>query len=111
MRRPGIVGSIAAVSAAVLVVAPVASAAELTRTRARAAAVVTARQLCRATGWCVRSHVEPARKCARRSPITVACDIRFYTAGGASSSGLVSVRRGAGGKLEVGVAVPEEPAR
>jgi hypothetical protein len=41
----------------------------------------------------------------------VACDIRFLAAGGAASSGLVSVRRGEGGKIEVGVAVPEEPAR
>jgi len=111
MRRLGIVGSVAVVSAAAVVVAPAASAATgLTRTRARAAAVVTARQLCQATTWCTRSQVEPARACERRSAMTVACDIRFSTPGGASASGLVSVRRGVGGKLEVGVAVPEEPA-
>ena len=111
MRRRRIVGSVAAMAAAAVLVVPVAGAADaLTRTRARAAAVTTARQLCDAVMWCLRSRVEPARACARRSAATVACDIRFTAAGGRSSSGLVVVHRAAGGKLQVGVAVPEEPA-
>ena len=111
MTRPRIVGFVAAMSAAGVLVAPVAAdAAGLTRTRARAAAVVTARQLCEAVAWCVRSRVEPARACARRSASTVACDISFRAASGRSAAGLTVVRRAAGGKLEIGVAVPEEPA-
>jgi len=111
MTRPGIVGLVAAMSAAAVLVAPVAAdATGLTRTHARAAAVTTARQLCQMATWCVRSRVEPARACARRSANTVACDIRFSDARGRSATGLTVVRSASGGKLEVGVAVPEQPA-
>jgi hypothetical protein len=85
------------------------AAVALTKTRARMVAVDAARRTCGVTPWCKTTQVERARACRRASSRTVFCDVRFLTADGRPSAGVVSVSR-RGGRLEVGMAVPIEPS-
>jgi hypothetical protein len=99
------------VTAAVLMPAAVAdAAASLTRTEARRAALRASAQTCGAVPWCDGYGVVSAQRCRRGADGAVMCPMWFLTARDDRCGGLVTIKRGRAGRLDVGMAVPMDCA-
>ena len=99
-------------TAAVLLgaVAPAQAATPLTRAEARRAAVRATAQTCKAVPWCNGYEVVPARQCRRGTDGVVSCTVWFLTERKDRCGGVVSVKRGRAGRLDLGMAVPSNCA-
>jgi hypothetical protein len=79
----------------------------LTKTRARAVALAVTSETCRSFSWCLDYEVVPAQNCRRADSRLVYCRIAFVTADSRRCGGVVMVRRARGGRIDRGMAVPQ----
>jgi hypothetical protein len=108
MRTSSCAVALAAVAAAATLAAPASGAVWISKRAARAVAVDAASQTCRAVGWCKGSEVVPAPRCRRASDRTVYCRVAFLTADADRCGGVVAVSRTRRGRIERGMALPED---
>jgi hypothetical protein len=106
MRRRAI--AIAAFAIAVTAAPPASAGVWMSKASARAVAVEVSDEACRAVGWCREAEVVPARRCRRTADRTVYCRIAFLTAAGTRCGGVVGVSKARGGRVDPGMAVPQQ---